>query len=73
MPSPDEPAIVARMAIEFLEPVEITRCGRCGRDTLEVATAVLTLDDVPQGGPQVYAHCTVCDVDDITVEGRAGP
>lgn len=73
MPSPDEPELVAALAIEFLEEPQIQRCERCGEDTLQVATAVLTLDDVPQGGPAVYSYCPRCDVDDIEVQGRVAP
>lgn len=72
MPAPDDGIVVA-LAIEFLEAPEIQRCPKCGEDTLQVATAVLTLDDIPQGGPAVYSFCPTCDVDDITVIGRAAP
>jgi hypothetical protein len=65
--------VVVALAVEIIERRANERCPRCGFDSLECATAVMTMDGQIIGGPAIYQRCARgCDDDDIIAEGHAG-
>lgn len=68
MAEPDP--IQVELAIEFLEDPHLEVCERCGEFTKEVCRAVLTMNDEPVSGPQLWTSCRNCDGEEVLVDGR---